>query len=173
MTSGKYFLMRIKSNYKLCFQGEDGLMRVGTGKESGLYRVVSFCHPQKRAEYRLVTNLPDKGEWSVGDEEVAELYRQRWQMELLWKFLKMHLKLKRPMTKSENGIRLQIYTTLIARLLLELVSVPEPWGSKLLDKLRYLQCCVSEKVSYVHWLRELLPHGKAGLRRRGMCSFDH
>lgn len=158
--SGKYFLIRIKSNYKLSFEGEGGLFRVGSGKESGLYRVVSFCDLDNQAEYRLVTNLPLQGEWSVNDAEVAELYRQRWQIELLWKFLKMHLKLKRLMTKSENGIRLQIYVTLIAHLLLELVSVPKMWGSKLLDKLRYLQCCVCQEISYVHWVGKLLDAGK-------------
>lgn len=160
MVSGKYFLMRIKSNYKLVFEGEAGLVRVGIGPESDLYRVVSFCDLENRAEYRLVTNLPLHGAWSVSDAEVMELYRQRWQIELLWKFLKMHLKLKRLMTKSENGIRLQIYVTLIAHLLLELVSVPKVWGSKLLDKLRYLQCCVCQEISYVHWLGKLLGEWK-------------
>jgi IS4 transposase len=86
-----------------------------------------------------VTNLPRVGEWEVSDEEATGLYRQRWQIGPLWKFLKRHLKLKRLMTKSENGIRLQIYVTLIAHLLLKLVAVPKMWRTKLLDKLRYLQ----------------------------------
>jgi len=132
--SGKYFLMRLTRNCKLSFEGEEGLTRVGCGKDSGLYRLVSFCDMANRAEYLLVTNLPAQGTWAMNDEEVAELYRKRWQIELLWKFLKMHLKLKGLMTKSENGIRMQIYVTLIAHLLLELVSVPKLWGEKLLDR---------------------------------------
>jgi putative transposase len=33
---------------------------------------------------------------------------------------------------------LQIYATLIAYLILPLVEIPQAWGNKLLDKLRYL-----------------------------------
>ncbi len=171
--SKQYFLMRIKSNYKLVFEGDEGLVRVGTGKESGLYRVVSFCDIENRAEYRLVTNLPSEGEWKIGDEEVMELYRQRWQIELLWKFPKMHLKLKRSMTKNENGIRMQVYVTLIAYLLLELVAVPKIWGSKRLDKLRYLQCCMCQEVSYVHWLGKLLGSWRRRVWPLELCASVH
>ncbi|BAC88813.1 IS4-like element ISGvi3 family transposase [Gloeobacter violaceus] len=171
--SSKYFLMRIPSNYKLTFEGNAGQMRVGTGKESGVYRVVNFCDIENRAEYRLVTNLPAEGEWLVRDEEVMELYRQRWQIELLWKFLKMHLKLKRLMTKNENGIRMQLYITLIAHLLLELVSVPKIWGSQRLDKLRYLQCCMCQEISYVHWLGKLLGSQRRRARLPRACTYVH
>jgi IS4 transposase len=38
----------------------------------------------------------------MSDEEITEGYRQRWAIEILWKFLKMHLKLDRLMTKLER-----------------------------------------------------------------------
>jgi putative transposase len=160
--SGKYFLMRINRNFNLEFDSESGLMQVGADKDSGHYRMVWFCDVENRAEYRLATNLPSDGEWGVNDEEVMELYRKRWGIELLWKFLKMHLKLDRLMTKSVNGIEMQIYMTLIVHLLLQLLSVPKMWGTKLIDKLRYLQCCMCQEVSYVHWLEKLL-------QSRGSC----
>lgn len=48
---------------------------MGTGKDSGIYRVVNFCDFDTKAEYRLVTNLePDE----VTDEEVMEISRYRW-----------------------------------------------------------------------------------------------
>ncbi|MGB3405069.1 MAG: IS4 family transposase, partial [Microcoleaceae cyanobacterium] len=56
-----------------------------------------------------------------------------------WKFLKMHLKLDRLITKNTNGITIQIYVCLIAYVLLQLVTIPKEFGDKLLDKLRYLQ----------------------------------
>jgi IS4 transposase len=42
----------------------------------------------------------------MSDEEIKEVYRMRWKIELLWKALKMHLKLDRMITKNENGVRL-------------------------------------------------------------------
>ncbi len=50
-------------------------------------------------------------------EEIAEQYRQRWQIELLFKWFKQHLKLKTFLGRSENAVRLQILAALIAFLL--------------------------------------------------------
>ena len=84
-----------------------------------------------------VTLFP--GEKSVTNEEISEIYRQRWGIECLWKFLKMHLKLDKLITKNINGITIQIYSTLIAYLILQLVEIPQEFGNKLLDKLAYLE----------------------------------
>ncbi len=62
--------------------------------------------------------------------------------------LKMHLKLDKLITKNVNGIAIQIYATLIAYLILQLVEIPQEWGDKLLDKLRYLQACMSRNQLY-------------------------
>lgn len=154
--SSKYFVLRIGNKYKLEFDEESKLMRVGTGKEQGLYRVVSFCDLETKKEYRLVTNLPQTGEAAIVDEELMEIYRHRWSIELLWKFLKMHLKLDRLITKNVNGIGIQIFVTLIAYLILQLVEIPKIWETKLLDKLRYLQACMCQEISYVHWLERIM-----------------
>ncbi len=63
----------------------------------------------------------------------------------------MHLSLDKPMTKSENGLRIQIYMILITYLILELVELPEIWGEKLIDKLRDVQLELSRRCSVVHW----------------------
>ena len=101
-------------------------------------------------------NLPEEVEFGVSNEEIAEIYRLRWQIELLWKFLKMHLKLDRIITKNVNGIEIQIYCSLISYLILKLVKTPEIYGTSLLDKLRYLQAFMCQKMSYVHWFEELV-----------------
>ena len=58
------------------------------------------------------------------NEEVSEIYRNRWQIEILWKFLKMPLKLDRLITKNINGVTIQIYMVLIAYLILQLMEIP-------------------------------------------------
>ncbi|MNM87023.1 Transposase DDE domain protein [compost metagenome] len=52
--------------------------------------------------------------------EIADLYRQRWQIELFFKWLKQKLNLKRYLGFSENAVRLQIYSALITYLLMSL-----------------------------------------------------
>ncbi len=151
----KYFVIRISKLYKLEFLENSEQIKVGTGKNSGLYRVINFCDVETKTEYRLVTNLPSHGENSVSNEEVSEIYRQRWRIECLWKFLKMHLKLDELITKNINGITIQIYCTLIAYLILQLVAIPQEFGNKLLDKLCYLQACMCQEISYIHWMNKI------------------
>jgi putative transposase len=118
--------------------------------------MVNFCDVETKSEFRLVTNLPDDGEAAVSDDEIRDIYRLRWGVELFWKFLKMHLKLDRLISKSLNGITIQLYTSLIAYLILQRISIRAQWGNKLLDKIRYLQACMCQKISFVHWFKELM-----------------
>ncbi|MFL0648075.1 IS4 family transposase, partial [Cylindrospermopsis raciborskii UAM/DH-BiRr] len=152
----KYFVVRIKNNCKLEFEVETGLVKIGSASDAYAYRVVNFCDLETKTEFRLVTNLPADGEAAVTDDEIRDIYRLRWGVELLWKFLKMHLKLDKLITKNVNGIGIQIYASLIAYLILELVSVPNEWGEKMLDKFRYLQACMCQQISYVHWMEDIM-----------------
>jgi putative transposase len=152
----KYFVVRIKNNWKLEFESGTGLVKIGSASDAPAYRVVNFCDLETKTEFRLVTNLPSDGEAAVTDDEIRDIYRLRWGVELLWKFLKMHLKLDRLITKNVNGIGIQMYASLIAYLILQLVSVPQEWGNKMLDKFRYLQACMCQQISYVHWMEDIM-----------------
>ena len=152
----KYLVVRIKNNWKLEFEPESGLVKIGSASDASAYRVVNFCDLETKTEFRLVTNLPADGEAAVTDDEIRDIYRLRWGVELLWKFLKMHLKLDKLITKNVNGIGIQIYASLIAYLILQLVSVPKEWGEKMLDKFRYLQACMCQQISYVHWMEDIM-----------------
>jgi len=46
--------------------------------------------------------------------EIALLYKNRWQVELFFKWIKQHLKIKSFWGYSENAVRIQIYTAIIA-----------------------------------------------------------
>lgn len=152
----RYFVLRIKNNYQLQFVEDTGLIKVGASDDAPTCRVISFCDLETKTEFRLVTNLPAVGAAAVSDDEVRSIYRLRWGVELFWKFLKMHLKLDKLITKNVNGITIQIYSSLIAYLILQLVSIPRQWGNSLLDKFRYLQSCMCQKISYVHWFEEMM-----------------
>jgi putative transposase len=151
----RYFVMRIKNDMSLQMQ-ENGKFLVGRGTKKVECRIINYCDPKERTEFRLATNLPETGEFSANNEEIGDFYRNRWQIELLWKFLKMHLKLDRLITKNINGIEIQIYCCLIAYVILQLVEIPKEFGGKALDKLRYLQAFMCENISYVHWFRKMV-----------------
>lgn len=64
---------------------------------------------------RLVTNDLD-----APAEEIADLYKQRWQIELFFKWIKQNLKIRHFLGRSENAVRIQIFVALIAHILLRL-----------------------------------------------------
>src|ERR1700730_13272120 len=70
--------------------------------------------------------------------EIAALYKSRWQIELLFRWIKQHLNLRKFMAKNDNAIRLQILAAMIAYLLLRL--------ARRLDSLRMLDLRFAELV---------------------------
>ncbi|WHA43136.1 IS4 family transposase [Agrobacterium larrymoorei] len=66
---------------------------------------------------RLVTNDLD-----APAEEIAELYKQRWQIELFFKWVKQNLRIRHFFGASENAVRIQTYVALIAYLVLRMAQ---------------------------------------------------
>ena len=54
--------------------------------------------------------------------QVAELYHQRWNIELFFKWLKQHLKIKKFWGTTENAVRIQIYSAIIAYCMMAIVQ---------------------------------------------------
>lgn len=63
----------------------------------------------------LVTN-----DFNRTASEVAALYKKRWDIELFFKWVKQNLKIKSFLGRSENAVKIQIYTALISYLLLQI-----------------------------------------------------
>lgn len=78
-----------------------------------LLRVVVVWDPDKEREIVLLTNNHDLGASTIG-----AIYKDRWEIELFFKTLKQHLKVKTFVGTTENALRIQIWTALIALLLL-------------------------------------------------------
>lgn len=147
----RYFVLRVKNNLTLSIQQNQDFLLEGK-KNQVKARLVNFCDLESQSEYRFITNLSSS---EMSNEEIGEVYRHRWGIETLWKFLKMHLKLDKLMTKNVNGITIQIYSCLIVYIILQLTDIAQEIGNTILDKLRYLQSFMNENISYIHWFRRM------------------
>jgi len=78
-----------------------------------LRRIVVWDSENER-EVVLLTNLME-----FGATTIAAIYKERWQIELFFKALKQNLTVKTFVGTSENALRIQIWTALIALLLLK------------------------------------------------------
>jgi len=79
-----------------------------------LLRRVVVWDPVNEREIVLLTNLI-----AFGATTIAAIYKDRWEIELFFKALKQNLKVKTFVGTSENALRIQIWTALIAMLLLK------------------------------------------------------
>ena len=59
---------------------------------------------------------------NINPLKVAELYHNRWQIELFFKWLKQHLKVKKFWGQTENAVRIQIYTAVTAYCMMAIVQ---------------------------------------------------
>ena len=80
-------------------------------------------HSASSGTWTVVTQIGgDRGAYIVGQRQLcrlAAIYKDRWEIELFFKALKQNLKVKSFVGTSENALRIQIWTALIAILLLK------------------------------------------------------
>lgn len=97
------------------------------------WRVVRLVPPGRGEPILLLTNLKtcDLGAW-----EICEIYRQRWAIELFFRWLKCTLPCRHWLAESEQGVTVQVYCSLIAALLLSAKSGKLP-TKRQMEALRY------------------------------------
>ena len=127
--SGVFFVTRLKDNaaYEVVYNRPlpqrgnvlaDQVIRF-TGsrtrlKYPELLRRVVVWDEENQREIELLTN-----HLSFGANTIGRIYRDRWEIELFFKVLKQHLKIKTFVGTSPNALKTQIWTALIAVLLLK------------------------------------------------------
>ena len=92
---------------------------IGTNKDSynEPLRLIEYYDEETKKSFRFVTN-----NFKMKAQEVADIYKRRWQIELFFKWLKGHFKVKKFLSTSENGVKIQIWCALIAYILLMLIQ---------------------------------------------------
>ena len=131
---GVIYVTKMKKNlkYKLLtdtmYQTPEGLMEVRIQhvtftkerKEKKIIhnaRIITYVDEKKRKLISLLTNDMESDPY-----EIIAIYRQRWEIELLFKQMKQNFPLKYFYGESANAIKIQIWVTLIANLLLMIMK---------------------------------------------------
>lgn len=130
---GSYFIIREKVNllYDIAdgedlLEGEDNVLRDQTIRLTGLKTKIKYPSELRRIVYyapelkRTFTYLTNNFELRAKD--IAMLYKQRWQVELFFKWIKGHLRIKSFWGNTENAVRIQIYVAIITYCLVAIVE---------------------------------------------------
>lgn len=127
-----YFVVRAKSNlqfkrtYSQRVDKSTGIQSDQIGKLTGFY--VSRDYPDKLRKVKYYDSEMNRtfvfltNNMSLTALEIALLYKNRWQVELFFKWIKQHLKIKTFWGNSENAVRIQIYTAIITYCLIAIVG---------------------------------------------------
>jgi IS4 transposase len=133
----------------------DKLMKLGniyTYQTKKCYRVIKLID-DKGKELTFVTNILD-----LSTEEIAWLYKKRWEIELFFKWIKQNLKFKKLIGHTFNAVMIQIITGIMTFIMLKLVheSCNKAYG--LIKIKRKIRECISQMIimnlfTWYHWLK--------------------
>lgn len=148
---GVYFVSRLKDStaYEIVQERalpanagatiRDEVIQLSSEPESDdpmrLRRIEVWADEEKQETLAFVTNHP-----GLAASTIAAIYRDRWQIELFFKAIKQNLRLKTFIGTSENAVQTQIWTALIAIVLLRYLQLQSTFGwslSNLAAMLRY------------------------------------
>lgn len=98
------------------------------GAINHIARLITYVDIKKDKRPKLVTLLTN--DFDMRPETIVAIYRRRWQIESLFKQIKQNFPLRYFYGESANAIKIQIWVTLIANLLLSLLqsSLSRPWS---------------------------------------------
>jgi hypothetical protein len=83
----------------------------------GLIRKVSYWDEEQKRQFTFLTNAME-----LSPLQVVNLYKNRWQVELFFKWFKQHLKIKKFWGSTENAVRIQIYSAIITYCLVAILQ---------------------------------------------------
>ncbi len=159
-TSGAYFVVRAKKdmNYRVIGQQESEHENVISDEDiqtpwlhkrqpskkpkyPDILRLVTYRDPKTDKIYKFLTNIEN-----FKAETIALIYKQRWQIELFFKWIKQNLKIKTFIGTSKNAVMTQIWIAMIAYLMLWYIKHQTKFEKSLLQLTRIINDMLFNRV---------------------------
>ena len=109
-------------------------------------RFIRYWDNESNKEFTYLTNAKH-----LTAQQIANLYKNRWQVELFFKWLKQHLKIKKFWGTTENAVRIQIYAAISAYCLVAIIQHDMKLKRSTYELLQILSISLTDKTP----LREL------------------
>ena len=176
---GAFFVIREKGKPKIeivdgedMLDGEDGVLLDQTVRFSGrrnfdnyptvLRRIVYYAADLGRSFVYYTNNF------YLAAKDIALLYRYRWQVELFFKWIKQHLRVKRFWGDSENAVRIQIHVAIITYCLVAIIEHDLKLDRPVFEVMRILGSSLLVKDD----LLELFTERQGDMGNRGQLELD-
>jgi len=168
--AGAFFIIRAKSNFRfrrLYSQKADkakGVQADQIIELQGFYarkdypdrlRRIRYYDAEKKKRLIFLTN-----HFSLSAFTIAELFRCRWKIELFFKWIKQHLRIKAFYGTSENAVKTQIWIAISVYVLVAIVKKKLKVNVSLYTMLQILSVSLFEKTPILQLLSEIQPDEK-------------
>lgn len=110
-------------------------------------RRVRYWDEEKQKEYEYLTNNFD-----LSAKQIADIYKDRWQIELFFKWIKQNLKIKTFLGTSKNAVMTQIWIAMIYYLLIAYIKFQTKFSKSLLELTRMIREVLMFKRSLIDLL---------------------
>ena len=104
-------------------------------------RRIRFADPTTGQTLIFLTNNT-----SLPATTIAALYKNRWQVELFFKWIKQHLRIKHFFGTSENAVKTQIWSAVCTYVLIAIIKKELQLNASLYTCLQILSVCIFEKT---------------------------
>jgi len=162
-----FFVTRAKSNtqtkrrYSRPVDRTTGLVCDQTVVLTGFYTQQNFDRPLRRIKF----NDPETGKslvfltnnFALSALTIAKLYKYRWQVELFFKWIKQHLRIKAFFGTSENAVKTQIWSAVCVYVLVAIVKKRLTIKASLYEILQILSLTLFEKVTILQFFSNAPP----------------
>jgi hypothetical protein len=154
--AGSFFVTRAKSNtqvrrrYSRPVDRSTGLVCDQTVVLTGYYTRKGFDSPLRRVKF----NDPETGKtlvflsnnFALPAMTIAKLYKYRWRVELFFKWIKQHLRIKAFFGETENAVKTQIWSAVCVYVLVAIVKKRLAIKASLYEMLQILSLTLFEKT---------------------------
>ena len=160
--AGAFFVTRAKSNldarrvYSAAIDRSTGLMCDQTIALNGFYSKQGFCDHLRRIRFKdpqtgktliFLTN-----QMTLPALTICALYKSHWQVELFFKWIKQHLRIKKFLGTAENAVKTQIWIAVSVYVLVAVVKKRMNLEASLYSLLQILSITLFEKIPLLHAL---------------------
>lgn len=161
-TAGAFFVIRAKSNtkfkrrYSRLTELNNGVQCDQTVLLTGLnssvaypntLRRIHYYDREKKKHFNFLTN-----NFVFPARTIADLYRYRWQIELFFKWIKQHLRIKSFYGTSENAVKTQIWIAVSVYVLVAIIKKRLKIDASLYNILQVLSLTLFEKIPLIQLL---------------------
>jgi len=123
---------------------EDKIIRLNDGNE---YRLVTVYDEENEMYLELMTNIRKFAASTIGD-----IYKDRWQIEVFFRYLKQNLKIKTFVGTSPNAVLIQVWTALIAMLMFSYMRFKAAFNWSLSNLVAMFRWNVFSYKDFYNWL---------------------